>query len=387
MRKLLLFIFILSCIVGTAQTIQERELDLQSYKADEGWGKKKDKALELLSLDKFNIVAIDYLLQLFDQANQKDSITLFLDNLIASNESSPIPYLIRVQLSKYESLNSSAKIGYLKKAYKIDSSNIQVNYILAKQYYDLFHKGFTKNGKKENLEYYARNSILYLKNLCLLNSKYKESMKYPVIQLSSYLNDVKSVSTFKGDKTQASYFPIFAFTGLPSNWQTDYSIDVINGIETAIFHLNWYSEHLSALDEPVLSDSLNTKIFRFTWLRSFDHPVVIRIENTGDTISLFWKVSDGEGGYSAGKVFINERKALTVAQWNTINTKINAIGFWDLPTTENTILGTDGAQWILEGKRLGKYHVVDRWSGGEISSVCMDLLKMTDLDIKKDDIY
>ena len=132
---------------------------------------------------------------------------------------------------------------------------------------------------------------------------------------------------------------------------------------------------------------LNTKIFRFTWLRSFHHPVVIRIENTGDTISLYWKVSDGEGGYSAGKVFINERKALTFAQWNTINTKINAIGFWDLPTTENTILGTDGAQWILEGKRLGKYHVVDRWSGGEISSICMDLLKMTDLDIKKDEIY
>ena len=387
MREFLIIIFILSFVVCYSQTIQERELDLQSYTVDEGWGKKKDKAVELLSLDKFNIVAINYILQLYDQANQKDSIKLFLDNLIFSNPQSPIPYLVRVQLSKYESLNSSAEIGYLKKAYTIDSSNIQVNYFLAKQYYELFHKGFTNNGKKENLEYYARNSIGYLKNLCSLNSKEKESLKYPLIQLSTYLNDVKSISTFKGYKVQSSYFPLSAFTGLPTNWETDYSVDVIRGIETAIFHLNWYSEFLSALDEPVLSDTLNTKIYRFTWLRSFHHPVVIRLENNNDTISLFWKMSDGEGGYSAGKIIIDEKKSLTPADWNKINGAINSIGFWNLPTTEDRMLGTDGAQWILEGKRLGKYHVVDRWSGGEISSLCKDLLNMTDLKIKEDEIY
>jgi len=50
-------------------------------------------------------------------------------------------------------------------------------------------------------------------------------------------------------------------------------------------------------------------------------------------------------------------------------------------------MGTDGAQWILEGKEHGKYHVVDRWSGGEIENVCKQLIQHTDLKIKEDDIY
>lgn len=34
----------------------------------------------------------------------------------------------------------------------------------------------------------------------------------------------------------------------------------------------------------------------------------------------------------------------------------------------------DCAQWILEGKELGKYQVFDRWSGGEIENVCKLLI-------------
>ena len=51
------------------------------------------------------------------------------------------------------------------------------------------------------------------------------------------------------------------------------------------------------------------------------------------------------------------------------------------------MLGTDGSQWILEGKTLGKYNVVDRWCGGKISSVCRELIDLTDLKLKKDEIY
>jgi hypothetical protein len=61
---------------------------------------------------------------------------------------------------------------------------------------------------------------------------------------------------------------------------------------------------------------------------------------------------------------------------------INSIDFWNLPSIEGGIRGTDGAQWILEGKEPGKYHVVDRWSGGEIEKVCRQLLELTDLKIE-----
>jgi hypothetical protein len=160
----------------------------------------------------------------------------------------------------------------------------------------------------------------------------------------------------------------------------------VSGVESALFHVNWYASHLNALDEPVLRDSLPAKVYRFTWLRSFHKPVVIRLENFNGAVTLYWKVSDGAGGYEPGKMIVNKSKVLTLKNWNDFVASVNSINFWNLPTTRSGI-GSDGAQWILEGKELGKYHVVDRQSGGKIESVCLKLLELSNLKIKKDDIY
>ncbi len=102
---------------------------------------------------------------------------------------------------------------------------------------------------------------------------------------------------------------------------------------------------------------------------------------------MYWKVCDGAGGYEPGKIIENKSKVLTIKEWNDFEASVNSINFWNLPTTQSGILGTDGAQWILEGKELGKYHVVDRWSGGTIESLCLKLLELSDLKIKQVDIY
>ena len=81
---------------------------------------------------------------------------------------------------------------------------------------------------------------------------------------------------------------------------------------------------------------------------------------------------------------IDKSKKLTLKEWKDFTEKINAIKFWDLPSTNNS-MGFDASQWILEGKRLGKYHVVDRWGGGELKDVCKKLIKLTDL--KLEDVY
>ena len=128
-------------------------------------------------------------------------------------------------------------------------------------------------------------------------------------------------------------------------------------------------------------------MFRFTWLRSFHNPIVIGLERSNDSISVYWKVNDGAGGYEPGKIIENSSKTLTIKEWEDYVASINSIDFWNLPTMETRIFGTDGAQWILEGKELGKYHVVDRWSGGAIEKVCLKLLELTDLKIEQDDIY
>jgi len=136
-----------------------------------------------------------------------------------------------------------------------------------------------------------------------------------------------------------------------------------------------------------MCDTLPLKIFRFTWLRTFHNPIVIGLENNNDSITLYWKVCDGAGGYDPGKIIQNKSKVLTIKEWNDFVASVDLVNFWNLPTEDEEMIGTDGAQWILEGKELGKYHVVDRWIGGNIKSVCLKLLELTDLKINEDDIY
>jgi hypothetical protein len=399
MKKILTGLFILINITCFSQTVKELEYELSYFKSDEEWGNKKNIAFKLLEIDSLNESAINYLVEVYGRNNQKDSISFLFDRLIKENSKSPKPYLIRAreQNAHFAELTYTEQINYLKEAYKLDSVNVEAIYSLGKLYYELFTQEFTENKEKANLDYYSTNSIQYFTTLCNQDKKYKETLKFPLLQLANYLGDANKKKLYENYIVQSSYFPISAFVDLPNDWSTNYSVNVINfvsksefkvsGVESALFHINWYATHLNALEEPVLSDSLPTKVFRFTWLRTFHNPIVIGLENNNDSITLYWKVCDGAGGYEPGKIIENKIKALTIKEWNDFIANIISIDFWNLPTTQSGFLGTDGAQWILEGKELGKYHVVDRWSGGTIESVCLKLLELTDLKIKQDDIY
>lgn len=392
-------LFLLINITCFSQTVKELEYELSYFKSGEEWGNKKNIAFNLLEIDSLNESAINYLVEVYGRNNQKDSISFLFDRLIKENSKSPQPYLIRARErnAHFARLTYTQQINYLKEAYKLDSVNAEAIYSLGKLYYELFIKGFKSDTIKINLDYYSSNANKYFSTLCNQKERYKETLKFPLIQLANYNEDLNKKKLYESYKIQSSYFPISAFVDLPSDWQTNYSVNVIDfvsdsefkvsGVESALFHINWYASHLNALDEPVLSDSLSAKVFRFTWLRTFHNPIVIGLENNNDSIILYWKVCDGAGGYEPGKIIENSSKVLTIKEWTDFVSSINSINFWNLPTTQSGILGTDGAQWILEGKELGKYHVVDRWSGGKIESVCLKLLELTDLKIKKDDIY
>lgn len=51
-----------------------------------------------------------------------------------------------------------------------------------------------------------------------------------------------------------------------------FEIDPFNEVAT------WYSSQLCALNEPLIFDQKSGTIYRFTWLRTFHHPVAIRIQ-------------------------------------------------------------------------------------------------------------
>lgn len=391
---IVLIFFTISVFAQKTKEVNKLQDTLMSHRSGEKhWGVKNHLAYKLLSIDKYNNTAIFYLMGSFREMKQKDSISHFFDNLIEQNKNEVEPYLIREQYNNYDNPSYTFRIRNLKKALAVDSLEPRVNYLLGKLYYELFTKEYKKSSKNANTDRYAQNTYQYFMFLYNLNDGYKEMLKYPLIQLSNYLGKTNDRKKIENTNIQTSYFPISAFLHLPNDWKTNYEVDVIafasgtdfnfKGVESAIFRLNWYSKHLEALLEPVLDISLPTQIFRFTYLRTFHNPIVIGLVNSNDTILIYWKVSDGAGGYEPGKIIEDKSKKLTLKDWEDFTKKIISMKFWNIPTIKTGLIGTDGSQWILEWKGLGAYHVVDRWGGGEIYSVCKNLIELTDLKLEK----
>ena len=128
------------------------------------------------------------------------------------------------------------------------------------------------------------------------------------------------------------------------------------------FNNEWYSKMLFALHEPVifnLNDS--SEVFRFTWLRTFNNPISVRINNYNQKLVLTLKISDGSGGFEHGKLIKDTSFYISKKEWEIFESKITKLNFWKLNQTE-AVEGKDGSEWILEGKKSDLYHFVDRWS-------------------------
>lgn len=151
----------------------------------------------------------------------------------------------------------------------------------------------------------------------------------------------------------------------------------INSLDS--FRNEWYSKHLKALNEPALpSIEGANETYRFLWLRSFHHPIAIRVWRIGEERNIVFKELDGAGGYEPGKLIANKTRRLTADEWDKFIDLLQKTSYWQLPT-ESKDFGLDGAQWVLEGKKDEQYHIVDRWSprSGSYLEACSYLLKLS----------
>ena len=129
------------------------------------------------------------------------------------------------------------------------------------------------------------------------------------------------------------------------------------------FTRTWYTKHLKAMSEPSLSCGLvnGEDTYRFIWLRTFHHPIAVKITLTKSQIKLEAKELSGAGGYEPGKILRKTNKILTNAQWENVLSSVAKAKFWnDQPKV--TLLGLDGAQWIYEARRGTSYRVIERWT-------------------------
>lgn len=127
-----------------------------------------------------------------------------------------------------------------------------------------------------------------------------------------------------------------------------------------------YTRYLTVLDEPslwLLSRNQSSEAYRFLWLRTFHQPVVIRVAvNSDGTSRLTMKVTNGTGGYDPGRLVKSEIYALTRATTDLFLKSLEDNRLWQLASVDRSLIGADGAAWVIEAVKDGKYHVVDRWS-------------------------
>lgn len=124
----------------------------------------------------------------------------------------------------------------------------------------------------------------------------------------------------------------------------------------------WYSSYLARLHEPSLSCEKGLEeTYRLTWLHTFAHPVVIRISRQDSQVKVDAFQLSGSGWGDPGPVLYQTHKRLSMMEWELLQARLRDSTFWSLPTSGN-MYGVHGEQWILEGRRNGAYHIVDRWT-------------------------
>lgn len=164
-----------------------------------------------------------------------------------------------------------------------------------------------------------------------------------------------------------SYFPasfgkptqVCNFKGYPECFAT------ISTVEN-----DWYPSHWDAADEPSLYErsrfpaTAGTSTLRFTWLPSFHHPVIVRIERTGHGARLVAKQLSGKGGYEPGVIEREVTRPLSATEVAKLDVILSTTKVLEQRPTECDS-GLDGSQWIVEGINRDGYVFVNRWSPQE----------------------
>lgn len=149
----------------------------------------------------------------------------------------------------------------------------------------------------------------------------------------------------------------------------------------------WDSEYSSALRaarEPSLylasldAEAVPVEVVRFTWLRSFHNPVVVRIDASADGTMRMTATETYNGALVDGRGYRRVSRVLSADE---------AVALRSLLETDRLAQaapigceeGLDGAQWLIERSGRGHYDLWRRWSpdSGPVHEVGLMMLKLT----------
>ena len=183
------------------------------------------------------------------------------------------------------------------------------------------------------------------------------------------------------------YFPKDLFPEVEIDWiRTDSIITIEKKVKEGTYDeyvVDWYSKHLHAMKEPLLFNrKVKKEVYRFTWLRTFHKPMTFRIEKWKDRYILYWKITNGAGGYEPGNLESEKFKIITEKEWLEFSKLVDKANFWTMELGRSSI-GNDGSEWILEGLNKSNYRVVTVWSPtkGNFYEACKYLIDLSDIKL------
>jgi len=144
------------------------------------------------------------------------------------------------------------------------------------------------------------------------------------------------------------------------------------------FDAEWYSSELQAFhEEPLFPDKgQSSQTVRFTLLRSFHAPAMVRTVETNDGhIRLIGKWMAGQDGCETTRLSCSVDRRLTQAERERLKAAQR-----QLQKSSYSCSGwLDGSRWLLEVSGRGDYKIWSEWSprSGDLRALALVMLDLT----------
>lgn len=121
--------------------------------------------------------------------------------------------------------------------------------------------------------------------------------------------------------------------------------------------------------------------YSLIWIPAFHPPALVRVWRVGDQSFMVAKTLDTKGWSKFGNLTESNACTLTAFEWRDFTNLVDHAGYWELPKTTEEIIPQDGAVWIIDGLRSGKYHWVRRRIPREqFAEMCKHLIRLSGLE-------
>jgi hypothetical protein len=147
-------------------------------------------------------------------------------------------------------------------------------------------------------------------------------------------------------------------------------------------------------------DDPNAEIYRITIIPTFYKPIRIRVEKRRNAYILTAKRLSGKGGYKAGKLETEKRRRLSSREWERLHELLRTVDFWQMPDRDedttpekegeiSVLVCMDGADWVIEGVKNGRYRAVNRYCPDDMNFVAIGLYlaELSGLKVKERELF